>query len=336
MNIKKSQNVSYDPGVVVTPEMQAKGVFDSIHPNVKRDVPVATNGQPIQVSTLPKDKTLTPWEFDPRLFIENALHLAYQRAGGDFPAGTFDYNWMNLNKTNIINRVNGLKFNGIPIPDYYKQEILKKLDERITKRSMGNTMNKKQIAASLNKIANELDNNGLYTEANSITMIMKKLAQFDGDMGGDDPNIAREFDATENADKFLTKEYTIILRNNDYEEEIMRIPASRVVKSYMFNLESLINSLRKAGFGPGMEWGPDIYGYDSFDDGFYPKIDRENKTITLDVQRYTGQAGGETGRFTTDNPQLDKEFYRTNLDLESRKKQEEMKRKEMDAFYPQI
>ena len=60
-------------------------------------------------------------------------------------------------------------------------------------------MNKKQIIASLNKIANELDNSALYTEANSITMIMKRLAQFDGDMGGDDPNIAREFDATENA-----------------------------------------------------------------------------------------------------------------------------------------
>lgn len=197
-------------------------------------------------------------------------------------------------------------------------------------------MTRRQIVASLNKIANELDNNGLHNEANSITNVMKKLAEFDADMGGDDPNIAREFDATENADKFMTKEYTIILRHNKHQEEIMRIPASRVVKSYMFNLESLINSLRKAGFGPGMEWGPDIYGYDSFDDGFYPKIDRENKTITLDVQRYTGQVGGETGRFKTDNPQLDKEFYRTNFDLESRKKREEMKTKEMDAFYPEI
>ena len=35
-------------------------------------------------------------------------------------------------------------------------------------------MNKRQIIASLNKIANELDNAGLYTEANSITNVMKK------------------------------------------------------------------------------------------------------------------------------------------------------------------
>lgn len=37
-------------------------------------------------------------------------------------------------------------------------------------------MNKRQIIASLNKIANELDNNGLYTEANSITNVMKRIA----------------------------------------------------------------------------------------------------------------------------------------------------------------
>lgn len=38
-------------------------------------------------------------------------------------------------------------------------------------------MNKRQIVASLNSIANELDNNGLYQEANSLTNIMNRLAQ---------------------------------------------------------------------------------------------------------------------------------------------------------------
>jgi hypothetical protein len=38
-------------------------------------------------------------------------------------------------------------------------------------------MNKKQIIANLNKIANTLDNNGLYNEANNLTKIMTKLAQ---------------------------------------------------------------------------------------------------------------------------------------------------------------
>ncbi len=37
-------------------------------------------------------------------------------------------------------------------------------------------MNKRQVVASLNKIANELDNNGLYAEATSLTKIMQKLA----------------------------------------------------------------------------------------------------------------------------------------------------------------
>ena len=39
-------------------------------------------------------------------------------------------------------------------------------------------MNKRQIIASLNNIANTLDNSGLYKEANSITNIMKRLAAF--------------------------------------------------------------------------------------------------------------------------------------------------------------
>jgi hypothetical protein len=38
-------------------------------------------------------------------------------------------------------------------------------------------MNKKTIIASLNEIADELDNSGLYAEAMSITNVMHKLAQ---------------------------------------------------------------------------------------------------------------------------------------------------------------
>lgn len=39
-------------------------------------------------------------------------------------------------------------------------------------------MNKKQIVASLKKIANELDNSGLYQEASSLTNVMIKIGQF--------------------------------------------------------------------------------------------------------------------------------------------------------------
>ena len=38
-------------------------------------------------------------------------------------------------------------------------------------------MDKRQIVASLNKIANELDTNGLFNEANEVTDIMVKLSQ---------------------------------------------------------------------------------------------------------------------------------------------------------------
>ena len=41
-------------------------------------------------------------------------------------------------------------------------------------------MNKRQILASLNNIANKLDNNSLYKEANAITNVMIKIAdEFD-------------------------------------------------------------------------------------------------------------------------------------------------------------
>jgi len=40
-------------------------------------------------------------------------------------------------------------------------------------------MNNRQIVASLSNIANELDSNGLFKEANEITEVMVKLSQSD-------------------------------------------------------------------------------------------------------------------------------------------------------------
>lgn len=197
-------------------------------------------------------------------------------------------------------------------------------------------MTRRQIVASLNKIANELDVNGLHTEANSITNVMKKLAQFDADMGGDDPNIAREFDATENANKFMTKEYTIILKNYEHKEEMMRIPASKVVKGYMFDYKELIRSLRNAGFGPGgRTGGPD----GSYIDGYDLEVDRENKTITLSVDTATGRHNpyyNSFKRIPAEDPELADKFHSDSIDLESRKRRERIQQQEMDAFYPEI
>ena len=45
-------------------------------------------------------------------------------------------------------------------------------------------MNRKTIVASLNKIANELDNNGLFNEANTVTKVMSKIAMDENDEYG--------------------------------------------------------------------------------------------------------------------------------------------------------
>jgi hypothetical protein len=42
-------------------------------------------------------------------------------------------------------------------------------------------MNKRQIIASLNKIANELDSAKLYTEANTVTKVMSRIAMDEND-----------------------------------------------------------------------------------------------------------------------------------------------------------
>jgi len=42
-------------------------------------------------------------------------------------------------------------------------------------------MNKRTIIASLNKIANELDTNGLFAEANTVTKVMSKIAMDEND-----------------------------------------------------------------------------------------------------------------------------------------------------------
>lgn len=46
-------------------------------------------------------------------------------------------------------------------------------------------MDKKTILASLNKVANSLENSGLFKEADDITNVMKKVAQMIGPAKGD-------------------------------------------------------------------------------------------------------------------------------------------------------
>ena len=46
---------------------------------------------------------------------------------------------------------------------------------------------KRQIIAKINEIANELDKSGLYVEANTLTVVMKKLAM-DSEISDDMPD----------------------------------------------------------------------------------------------------------------------------------------------------
>jgi hypothetical protein len=67
----------------------------------------------------------------------------------------------------------------VKLAAYYDNTQQYKKADKIEKSLKEINMNKKQILASLNKIANELDNSGLYKEATSITAVMKKIAQED-------------------------------------------------------------------------------------------------------------------------------------------------------------
>jgi hypothetical protein len=71
-------------------------------------------------------------------------------------------------------------------------------------------MNKRQIIASLNNIANELDNIGLIKEANSLTNIMKRLA--------DEIKIKREIELLNNpyAEDFESEEEAKNIAKKDF------------------------------------------------------------------------------------------------------------------------
>jgi len=189
MNIKKSQNATRDVPIVVTPEMKAKGVFDLVHPNVQRDVPVVVtpemqaagvsaypsgnNVQPaVYESKLPPDEYTIPGESGiegvDQLFIDNQVQKAYNSAGGKFNNGNYDFDWMNDNKQNVINKINSL-----PIKYDQKQKAIKTLNTWISRReATSNNMLEKLV-----KMANLLDDIGFNAESDELTKIAIKLAK---------------------------------------------------------------------------------------------------------------------------------------------------------------
>ena len=91
-------------------------------------------------------------------------------------------------------------------------------------------MNKRQILASLNDIANQLDSNGIYSEANEITKVMKRIAQiqpsfktkFYGGMN-EQGNIIGYFGQEDNDTTQVAPNYVGDYRMDiDHEEELRR------------------------------------------------------------------------------------------------------------------
>jgi hypothetical protein len=155
-------------------------------------------------------------------------------------------------------------------------------------------MNKRQIIASLNNIANTLDNSGLYKEANTITKVMVKLAEdFDPgfDMGADDPELTRKFNEEKHTPRFGTlfdKEYLIVIHRTF--EPVKIIPASELFPTQkIFSLSDLESKLNELGwYGDGGFHGEynDNVNRENLKarDQFRPIIDREDKTITINVR----------------------------------------------------
>jgi ABC-type dipeptide/oligopeptide/nickel transport system ATPase component len=81
-------------------------------------------------------------------------------------------------------------------------------------------MNKRQIIASLNKIANELDSALLFVEANTITKVMTRLAD-EFDMGNDPYNVETTQPKTqsEKHNEDFHKEVMRIINNDDYNDK---------------------------------------------------------------------------------------------------------------------
>lgn len=189
MNIKKSQNATRDVPIVVTPEMKAKGVFELVHPNVQRDVPVVVtpemqaagvsaypsgnNVQPaVYESKLPPDEYIIPGESGiegvDQGYIDGQVQKAYDLAGGKWIGGTYDFDWMNDNKQNVINKINSL-----PIKYDKKQKAIKTLYTWIRRRAAtSNNMLEKLV-----KMANLLDDIGFNAESDELTKIAIKLAK---------------------------------------------------------------------------------------------------------------------------------------------------------------
>jgi len=84
-------------------------------------------------------------------------------------------------------------------------------------------MTRRQIVASLNKIANELDNTGLYKEATSITGVMKKIAQsMPAELAVMEPKKEEYGDRNKNVVREIMEKIARLLRGNEAAKQYFR------------------------------------------------------------------------------------------------------------------
>ena len=96
-------------------------------------------------------------------------------------------------------------------------------------------MNKRQVISSLNNIAKELDNNGLYVEAKQVTNVMRKIAQMESAV----PDTRRDILKMLNVN--LNNVYSDLLTGNPVDQS--HIDQAIAAKSNFAQLSSILTSL---------------------------------------------------------------------------------------------
>jgi hypothetical protein len=117
-------------------------------------------------------------------------------------------------------------------------------------------MTKRQILASLNNIANTLDKIASYTEANNITSIMKKLAQYDDSFFEEHKDLLKHYPTEDLNPSNLSLNYNdtktiwiVIQKIDSYTDQIVKLAKNSLYKKLAFeNLENLNQNLNKSVF----------------------------------------------------------------------------------------
>ena len=115
-------------------------------------------------------------------------------------------------------------------------------------------MNKRQIIASLNKIANELDTAKLYTEANTVTKVMSKIAMDEND----------EY----NMDEYLPDDERYFMDEDEDEEEPSMY---QEFHGGMDEIQDMMN--------PGSEYSKPLDLYESYSKKPYDPVNPEHQAL---------------------------------------------------------